>query len=244
VLTGVTALELYGLRRLPQRPRMHVLVPCDSQRASVGHVIIERTERMPAQVMRDGLACAPFVRALIDAARHSTDVDEARAIMTDAVQRHFCTPRQLLDEVRDGPVRRSKLARRVALEIADGVRSPAEAWTREAFRRFGVPPPRWNPVLLDASTGEVIAVPDALWPDCCVIVEVDSRDYHLSPKDWQRTLDRHAMLTALGFVVLHFTPNRIKQDPEAVCVEVMATLAANPGRPWPRSVTVTRPTTG
>src|SRR6266568_3181974 len=66
VLTGVTALELYGLRRVPRQTRAHVLVPVDNQRATTGHVVIERTARMPAHVIRAGLACAPFVRALID----------------------------------------------------------------------------------------------------------------------------------------------------------------------------------
>ena len=134
------------------------------------------------------------------------------------------------------PVHHSKLARLVALEMAEGVRSPAEGWFRAAFIRFRVPPPLWNAVLRDVVTGKIVAVPDTLWPDCCVIAEVDSRDYHLSPEDWRHTQERHAMLTALGFVVLHFAPTRIKQDPAAVCAEVKATLAANAGRPWPRSV--------
>jgi hypothetical protein len=240
VLTGTAALELYGLRRLPRQARVHVLVPCDNQRATTGHVVIDRTTRMPAQVVRNGLACAPFVRALIDAARDSTDVDEVRAMMAEAVQRRFCTPRQILDEVRDGAVRHSQLARKVALEIADGVRSPAEGWLREAFIRFRVPPPSWNTALRDVATGRIIAVPDALWAHRCVIAEVDSRDYHLSPEDWKQTQERHVMLTALGFAVLHFAPTRIKADPEAVCAEVTAALTVNTGRRWPRSVTIAR----
>ena len=240
VLTGGAALELFGLRRLPPRDRVHVLVAVDNKYATTGHVMLERTARMPARIVRDGLDCAPFVRALVDSARRATDIDEARAVMAEAVQRRFCTPRQILDEIRDGPTRRAKLARQVGLEMADGVRSPAEGWFREALARFGVPSPRWNAVLRDVVTGAVVAVPDALWPGCCVIVEVDSREYHLSPEEWRRTQERHAMLTALGFVVLHVAPARIKQDPEMVCAEVMAALTSNMGRPWPRSVLLTR----
>jgi hypothetical protein len=236
VLTGTAALELYGLRRLPKRARIHVLVPCDNQRTTTGHAVIERTTRMPGQVMRAGLACAPFIRALVDAARDSTDIDEVRAMMAEAVQRRFCTPRQMLDEVRDGAIRHSQLARKVALEIADGVRSPAEGWLREAIIRFRVPPPSWNTAIRDTTTGRIIAVPDALWTNRCVIAEVDSRDYHLSPEDWKQTQERHAMLTALGFAVLHFAPTRIKADPEAVCAEIMAALTVNADRRWPRTV--------
>jgi hypothetical protein len=241
VLTGTAALDLYGLRRLPRNVRVHVLVPCETQRATTGHAVIERTTRMPGQVIRSELACAPFIRALIDAARDSPDIDEVRAMMAEAVQRRFCTPRQILDEVRHGPVRRSQLARKVALEIADGVRSAAEGWLREAFIRFRVPPPRWNTVLRDAATGQVVAVPDALWANHCVIAEVDSRDYHLSPQDWNRTQERHTMLTALGFAVLHFAPSRIKADPEAICAEVTTALTANTVRRWPQAVIMARP---
>lgn len=240
LLTGTAALELYGVRRLPRQSRIHVLVPCDSMRTSTGHVVIERTPRMPGQVIRDGMSCAPFVRALMDSARRSEEVDEVRAVLAEAVQRRFCTPRQILEEVSDGPTRRSRLAHLVALEIGDGVRSPAEAWMREALIRFRVPPPRWNAVLRDSATAKVIAVPDALWTGSCLVAEVDSRNYHLSPEDWRRTQQRHAMLTALGFVVLHFAPTWIKENPEAVCADVKAALAANAGRPWPRGITVTR----
>ncbi|NUR63910.1 MAG: hypothetical protein HOV87_35415 [Catenulispora sp.] len=181
-----------------------------------------------------------FIRALIDAARDATNVDEVRAMMAEAIQRRFCTPGQILDEVRDGPVRHSQLARKVALEIADGIRSPAEGWLREAFIRFRVPPPRWNTVLRDAATGQIIAIPDALWANRCVIAEVDSRDCRLSPEDWNRTQERHTMLTALGFAVLHFALSRVKADPEAVCAEVMAALTASASRRWPRAVTMAR----
>jgi hypothetical protein len=128
----------------------------------------------------------------------------------------------------------------VALEVADRVRSPAEGWLREAFIRFAVPKPRWNAIIRDTATGRIVAVPDALWAEGCLLAEVDYKDYHLSPEDWRRTQERHTMLTALGFVVLHFAPSRIKADPEAVCGEVMAALATNTGRRWPRSITVTR----
>ncbi|WP_194899538.1 DUF559 domain-containing protein [Catenulispora pinisilvae] len=86
----------------------------------------------------------------------------------------------------------------------------------------------------------MIAVPDALWAIRCVIAEVDSRDYHLSPEDWKQTQERHAMLITLGFAVLHFAPTRIKADPEAVRAEIMAALTVNTDRRWPRSVATTR----
>ena len=37
---------------------------------------------------------------------------------------------------------------------------------------------------------EFVAVPDAWWPDVGVAVEVESREWHLSPEDWERTMRR------------------------------------------------------
>jgi hypothetical protein len=45
---------------------------------------------------------------------------------------------------------------------------------------------------------EFIARPDAWWPDAGVVVEVDSREWHLSPADWKRTLARHSRMGAFG----------------------------------------------
>lgn len=103
-----------------------------------------------------------------------------------------------------------------------------------------MPLPSWNTALRDPTTGRIIAVPDALWANRCVIAEVDSRDYHLSPEDWKQTQERHAILTALSFALLHFAPTRIKADPEAVCAEIMAALTVNTDRRWPRTVTIAR----
>ncbi len=42
----------------------------------------------------------------------------------------------------------------------------------------------FNPLLYDAAGG-LIASPDAWWPDAGVAAEVDSREWHLAPDDWQ-----------------------------------------------------------
>ena len=54
--------------------------------------------------------------------------------------------------------------------------------------------------------GEFLAVADAWWQEACVAAEVDSRQWHLSPDDWEKTLARHTRMTSLGILVLHFPP--------------------------------------
>jgi very-short-patch-repair endonuclease len=77
-----------------------------------------------------------------------------------------------------------------------------------------------------AADGSFIAVPDAWWPDAGVAGEVDSREWHLSPDDWQRTMRRHAKMSAHGILVLHFTPSQIRSSPATVAATIADTLRA------------------
>jgi very-short-patch-repair endonuclease len=60
---------------------------------------------------------------------------------------------------------------------------------------------------------------------------VDSREYHLSPEDHERTLERHARMSAHGITVLHFTPRQIRTQPAQVAATIKSALAAARGRP-------------
>jgi very-short-patch-repair endonuclease len=68
---------------------------------------------------------------------------------------------------------------------------------------------------------------------------VDSREYHYSAEDWQRTMRRHDRLVAQGVLLLHFTPGQIRSAPEEVITQIRAALAAGRGRA--RLPIVTRP---
>ena len=82
------------------------------------------------------------------------------------------------------------------------------------------------------SPGEVfLGMPDAWWPALGIAVEVDSREWHLSPADWERTLRRHAEMSAHGIIVLHFTPGQIRREPERVLAAIRKALASAAGRP-------------
>ena len=116
------------------------------------------------------------------------------------------------------------MLRRALAEVADGVRSISEGDFRELVKRAGLPMPMFNARLY---CGDVLlAVADAWWPDAGVVAEVDSREWHLSPEDWQRTLDRHARMTAQGLLVLHFTPQQIRNEPVKVVSTLRAALGA------------------
>ena len=92
----------------------------------------------------------------------------------------------------------------------------AEGEARQLLARSRVLPALlWNPRLL-APDGAVLPSPDGWLAEVDVAVEVDSRAYHISPEDWERTMRRHARLTQFGVLVLHVSPRRIREDGAAV----------------------------
>ena len=64
-----------------------------------------------------------------------------------------------------------------------------------------------------------------------VAAEVDSRECHLSPADWARTMARHEKMSAHGIIVLHFTPSRIRAEPREVINNLHKAVQAGSQRP-------------
>jgi hypothetical protein len=96
-----------------------------------------------------------------------------------------------------------------------------------------LPTPLFNPDLyLD---GEFLARPDAWWPAAGVAVEVESKEWHLLPNDWERTLSRRRRMAAAGISVLQFTPGQLRTDPDIILRDMAAALRN--GRPLPQIVT-------
>jgi len=105
----------------------------------------------------------------------------------------------------------------------------AEGDLRDLLLRGRIPMPYFNAKLF--VDGAFLAMPDAWWPAVGVAVEVDSREWHLSPADWERTLRRHAEMSACGIIVLHFTPSQIRCEPERVLAAIKKALMSAAGRP-------------
>ncbi len=229
MITGIAALWRHGIRH-PISETVDVLVPAPRKVQSTGFARIWRTTRLPSRPwIAGGVRYAPPPRAVADAALLLTASDEVRAIVADAVQRNRCTISELTAELSGGPVRGSARLRRALAEVAAGVRSVAEGDLRNLLLRGRIPMPYFNAKLFAGET--FLAMPDAWWPDAGVAVEVDSREWHLSPHDWERTLRRHSEMSAHGIIVLHFTPAQLRREPERVLTAVKKALASAVGRP-------------
>jgi hypothetical protein len=237
VITSLAALRRHGVR-VPESQVVTVLIPGPRVRENRGYVRVWPTTRMPEFVFTDGaVRFAEAARAVADAARELGSFREVRAVAAGAVQRRRCRIDQLAEELARGPVRRSGWLRRTLAEVADGVRSAAEADLRDLIRAHGLPPPLFNARLFVGP--EFLAVPDAWWPEKGVVVEVESREWHLSPEDWDRTLRRSTRMNALGINVMHFTPQRIRTEAAAVAAEIRSALKDGRPRPAVRTLPAT-----
>jgi hypothetical protein len=231
VITGLEAARRYGVRKVPDDPRVHVLVPHDNRRASRDFVLVERTVRAPVVREVAGLPLAEPARALVDGARRLVRLDDIRAMIADAVQRGVCTDEQLAVEVANRGLGGAALPRRVMIEISEGVRSAAEAWARSLVQRAGLPTPTWNVAV--SSSGRLLGVADGWWDDVALAWEIDSYEFHLSPADYARTMRKHSAFAAAGVYVVHTLPSRLRTEPRQVLEELKLAHAHASRRPRP-----------
>ncbi len=230
-VTGLAALTWHGITREPGDV-VDVLVALGRRRQSTGFARLHRTQLEPRVAYQDGGVCyAPPARAIADAARQMDDPAEVRAIVAAGVQRGKVQIWQLAEELAQGSMRGSAGLRQALAEVADGVRSAAEADLVRLIKRARLPMPVLNPRLY--VDGKFLACPDAWWPEAGVAVEVDSREWHLAPADWEQTMARHARMSSHGIIVLHYPPRRIRLASGEVAAEIRAALAAGRSRSLP-----------
>lgn len=202
-----------------------VLVRPPGLRRDTGFVRLHVTTARLTAVARDGpLRYAPPARAVVDAARQLHDMADIRAVVAACVQRGKAPVWLLAEELARAPVQGSAGFRQALAEVAEGVRSATEGELLAWIRRARLPVPLLNPGLYIGS--EFLAVPDAYWPGAGVAAEVDSREWHLSPRDWEQTMARHSRMSALGIIVLHYPPSRIRKAGREVAAEIRTALAS------------------
>jgi hypothetical protein len=229
VLTGPAALAQLGVR-VPATEFIDVLIPASAKRQDVSFVRVHRTTRMPEQAhLLNGIRWAVAARAVADTARAEFDLREVRELVAGAVQGGKCTIEQLAQELRTGPTRESGRLRAVLGEVADGIASAAEGDLRQLVKRSGLPEPMYNPDLYAGS--EFVARPDLWWPDAGVAGQLDSKEWHLSPRHWAKTIERHRRMSAHGIIVVPITPRQIRTDPRTIIADLNSAIETGRQRP-------------
>lgn len=237
VVTGVEACRRYGLRRGPAKDAggdrtVHILVPASRQVRSVGFVHVERTARPVEPTVRNGVPLAPVVRACTDAVRRMTAAGDITELLSDAVQRRLCTVADLAVDLDAGSRRGTAMPRLVLRELAEGVRSAAERDARRLWMASGLPDAEWNVPIHDAD-GRFLGIADCWLDDVAMAWEIESSEWHLSPDDHSRTVERAAEFVAAGVVYTASKPSQVRDDRHAVATRLHATYRHAKARPRP-----------
>jgi hypothetical protein len=229
VITGPAALRFHHLHGA-QSDLIDLLVPATRQRRDLGFVRLHRTTRLPKRTWQLGpLRYALPARAVADTVRDLTSLRDVRAVVAHAVQRRSCKVQELYTELIAGPNIGSAFFRVALTDVADGIRSTAEGDLKDLLAKSGLPMPLFNPILFAGD--QFVAKPDAWWPEFGVAVEVDSREWHISPEDHANTLARGRRMSVHQIIVLRFTPKQIRSQPSQVVADIRRVLEGARGRP-------------
>jgi hypothetical protein len=90
-----------------------------------------------------------------------------------------------------------------------------------------LPIPQWT----ITDPGGVVARPDAAYPAYRIALEAQSASWHFGRDAWSRDLDRQTRLAAAGWIVLYFTYEQIRYEPEYVIEQVRKALISRGWEP-------------
>ncbi|MEU6078521.1 DUF559 domain-containing protein [Micromonospora sp. NPDC047074] len=116
-----------------------------------------------------------------------------------------------------------------AVDLADpGAESPQESRTRVRLVLAGLPRPRTQWVVTEG--GRFVARLDLAWPEFKVAVEYDGL-WHDDPAQFHQDRRRLNRLVGTGWIVLHVTAKRLREDFDGFLAEVRAALRSRGLRP-------------
>jgi hypothetical protein len=230
VITGPVAIRRHNLRCAGLNV-LDVLIPADVHCKSTGFVQIQRTIRMPGNLYTTGpIRFTSLARAVADAARGMTRFSDVQALVCEAVQRGRCSLEELVAELNDGPSAGTRWYRMALAEVGEGIRSAAEGDLKRLIDRSDLDKPVYNADLYTLD-GIFLGRPDAWFGRAGVAGEVDSREYHMSARDYAETTMRHNRMEAAGIHMLHWLPSTIKAKPGRIVADLRDAIAAGNERP-------------
>ncbi len=227
VLSQASAVLAYTLPlgvREPQPWLPHLTTPVGlppvDRRGAICHV-----ERIPPwQVTQTtlGPATSP-ARTFIDRAA-ALRLEDLVALGDARLWRQLVSHEELFAVVQWGVGRRGIVRARQAVPLLDGrAESSMESWTRVILALAELPPPEVGADIHDEN-GTWLATADLVWRRAKLIVEYDGR-VHLSERQRRIDAQRHHLLVAQGWTILHVTADEVLRRPWAVVALVRDCLA-------------------
>jgi very-short-patch-repair endonuclease len=168
----------------------------------------------------EGLWVSSPARAVLEVAA-TASLTEIGDLVDAGIAGRLLKPHELEVVLKRNQGRRG--AARLATVLGDDstrgiTRSRAERAFRKLIRDAGLPPP-----LVNQPLGR--CVPDFMWRDERLIVEIDSYGFHGGPGGFRRDHDKDFVYRNAGFDVLRPTRNQVVFEPARVLVAVVRALA-------------------
>ena len=224
-LSHQTAAALYGFTHFKEGP---LEVTLTAQRRVPAGVKVHRVRLLAPKDVGDagGLRATAIERTLIDLAV-KTDRYTMRASIDEALRQKWTT----LDDLHAALARAKRYRRLGAPELRelirefDGGDGPGESELEEVMfaliESAGLPKPTRQKA---GQSGDKRVRVDLLFEDSGVIIEGDGYAHHSGIDSFEADRERNNLLTASGYLVLHWTWTAMHQQPEELINVLVATL--------------------
>ena len=219
VLSHRTAAALWEIRR-SSSPIVEVTV-AERGRHARGGIRLHRVRGLHAddRAVHEGIPVTSVARTLLDFAEVAPPRELERAV-EEAERRRIFDLREIEGLCERSPGRRGcpRLARVLAAHSGPPprTRSELERDFLDLTRDAALPQPLVNGEVVDLEV-------DFVWHEQRLAVELDSREFHLTPAAFERDRMRDAALQLTGYRVVRITHRRLANEPAEVA-EVLRSL--------------------
>jgi hypothetical protein len=210
LITGLDGLRLHKMYGVPDDDQLHLLIQHARRRQSRGFVLVERTRFYPARFSEiGGFPVAPFARCLVDASRHSRDLEVVRGLLIPNVQSGRVPLAALEEELARGTKAGSARPRLVISEIRAGAASVAEVPYIELLASSEVLPPAHHNCTLLTPSSAFLVRPDAYLDDVGLAGQLQSVRYHLAAAAQANDMANRERVAPYGVQILEIAPAEV-----------------------------------
>lgn len=221
-LSHESAAALWGLAG--DRPKIHVNAPRGRQvrPGRRSGIKVHRCKFAGDEVtVHDGVPVSTVARTLFDLAERSTP-NELKSAWDEADRLKRLRVPEVARVYELGRGRRRARARIKPFLVAqarhvEDTASPLEERFAAFVVTYRLPLPQTN-VLVESD--EV----DVLWPEACLIVELDSWEFHAHRAAFEKDRDRDADHLLAGYRTIRVTHRRLSDEPERLAAQIRALL--------------------
>jgi very-short-patch-repair endonuclease len=223
VIAGRSAAYLYGARLVGPTDPVEVLVPPNARIRQRTGLVVHTGPLSGADIQpRAALPLTTPVRTCWDLAQWLDPVEAV--VRVDALAATRAVDLARLSEFAQARYgeRGWRRAMRVASLADPGAASPPETRLRVRLVLAGIPKPVTQFVI--THNGQFVARTDLAWPDCGVAVEYDGVWHAESATQIHADRRRLNALITAGWIVLHITAKRLRDDFDGFAGELRAVL--------------------